>query len=169
MRGACLETADLSRRECCNEGKWLSLILAICMAHHVKKKQCRSRLCAVTEVTHLKLETETYERDKKMVRGWAPHDPKCTRRPKNLTAPCTCIINMRTRAKTIKLSKNKARAKPYLAELGLWSLTASERTSADLRHFWVILAHINVHTHAIYAYGGEKRVVWDQNGHSWPI
>jgi hypothetical protein len=76
MRGEGLETAGLSRRECCNEEKWLSHKLATFIEHHANNEQCGSRLCAVTEVTHLKIETETNENDKKMIRGWAPHDPQ---------------------------------------------------------------------------------------------
>jgi hypothetical protein len=134
-----------------------------------KIRQCRSRLCALTEVTHPQIETETYERDKKMVRGWVPHDSQLHPRPENLTSPCACIISMRTRAKTITPSENKASPKPYLAELGLWSLTASERTSADLGQISEDLGHINAHKHAIYVSDGLQHVVWDQNGHCWPI
>jgi hypothetical protein len=76
---------------------------------------------------------------------------------------------MRKREKTIESSENKASAKPYLAELGLWSLTASERTSADLGQISEDLSHINAHKDTIYVFDGLQHVVWDQNGHSWPI
>jgi hypothetical protein len=76
---------------------------------------------------------------------------------------------MRKREKTIESSENKASAKPYLAELGLWSLSASEGSQADLGQMSADLAHINVHTHAKYAYSERQHVVWDQNGHSWTI